>query len=89
MTTPQPKAENFAVDAALPEANTAKAAAPRAIEETHAPVEPGQSPARDLQARLEAELAFEPKMSARSVSVLVITVSLATWIAGFWLYASL
>jgi hypothetical protein len=48
-----------------------------------------ESPARVLQARLEAEMALEPKMSARSVTVLVISVSLATWFAGFLLYASL
>ncbi len=48
-----------------------------------------ESPARALQARLEAEMALEPKMSARSVTVLVVTVCLATWFAGFLLYASL
>jgi hypothetical protein len=47
------------------------------------------SPARALQSRLETEIALEPKMSARAVTVLVISVCFATWFAGFLLYASL
>lgn len=48
------------------------------------------SPARDLQARLEAGLTQdETKLSARSVTAMVLTVCLATWLAGYLFYSAL
>ncbi len=48
------------------------------------------SPARDLQERLEADLApTESKMSARAVTAMVVTVCLATWLTGYLFYSAL
>lgn len=53
-------------------------------------VQPGESPARDLQARLEAEvLPGDNTMSARRVTAMVLVTCLATWVGGFMLYSLL
>lgn len=70
--------------APAPEATRRDIAAP-----TNADSVAGASPARDLQARLEAEIYDDQKMSARSVTAMVLIVCLSTWVAGIFLYASL
>lgn len=48
-----------------------------------------QSPARDLQARLHNAVTPKRSNSLRHIAVTVLTVVLATWVAGYLMYATL
>jgi hypothetical protein len=89
MAVVSPKSELGSLPTADREVFVTKPAYVQAAAEGAISAEPVGSPARDLQARLEAEIGTVRKMSARSVTALVIVVCLSTWLTGFWLYASL
>ena len=86
MAAQSAKIENLANVQPNEAASAAQKPALKAAETTDSA---GNSPARDLQARLESEIFEDQKMSARSVTAMVLIVCLSTWVAGILLYASL